>query len=172
MDFIALAFILVIAILSITILIMHRRNRRARKLDRYKYYPSRVNSSSINEMISQIREEEMKERSVDMKTASPDSAAMQGETGTKKVNVGRIYGHDEDIFWDEDEYDLFNTECRKNGYLPQEAFAAKMRLAENASKIKVLLEEMIEIENSYNRSKSENVSRLELIRSVISRLYI
>lgn len=171
MDVIALAFILVIAVLSIIIFIMHRRNRRARKRDRDAYYHSSVNSSSVYELISRVKEEEMKEKTSDRMTAAPDSAIQKG-TAMKRVNVGRIYGHNEDIFWDEEEYDRFNAECRKNGYLPQEAFTAKMKLIANAENITALLDEMIEIENGYNRSKSENVSRLELVRRVISRMYI
>jgi hypothetical protein len=172
MDVIALAFILVIAMLSIAIFIIQRKNRRARKRDQYVYRPSNMNSSSINEIIDQAKEDEMKERSSDGVTVVPNSAATRIGIDMKRVNVGRIYGYNEDIFWDEEEYDQFNTECRINGQLPQEVFAAKMRLIENATKIKLLLDEMIEIENSFNKSKSENVSSLELIRSVISRIYM
>lgn len=99
-------------------------------------------------------------------------SALPKGTGMRSVNVGRIYGYNEDIFWDEEEYERFNAECRKNGYLPQEAFTAKMKLIANAANITALLDEMIDIENGYNKSKSENVSRLELVKSVISRMYI
>ncbi len=122
-------------------------------------------------MINQIKEEEMKEKPADRMTIASGSA-VPGIKSIKSVNVGRIYGYHEDIFWDEDEYDQFNAECRKNGFIPQEAFGAKMSLVENAMKITSLLDEMIEIENSYNKTKSENVSSLELVRNVISRMYI
>ena len=176
MDFTAIALFLVILIFFILFILLRRSGKRARNLDQTA--GMRRNDGGPTHMpldplvISNAK-------GADMTVPHPDAAVLFSENlapsmkpaKDTRVNVGQLFGYGEDVIWDVGEYRDFKLECERNGYQPADIFLARMKLSDDAAQITLMINEMISLENQYSKVKSENATRLELIRDVVSAMY-